>query len=239
MASNGQLGPARVMRWGNLNAWVLGLLMLTSSVSALLLRPKEYVAQEHAPVVLSEIFPQSFGEWREDPQRLIEVVDPQTRELLDRIYSDTLDRRYIDKSGYEIMLSVAYGTDQRLRNSLAAHKPEVCYPAQGFSIRDKQPVDLKTRFGTIPAVHFFATLNARQEPVTYWFTVGQTAPHPGLQRRWIEIEYGLTGRIPDGMLVRVSSIDPDPSHAYAMHQLFVDELLASINKKQRTRIAGL
>jgi len=67
------------------------------------------------------------NDWREDPQRIVQVVDPQTRELLDKLYSETLSRTYVNANGYRIMLSLAYGSDQR--DSLQVHKPEVCYPA--------------------------------------------------------------------------------------------------------------
>jgi len=69
-------------------------------------------------------------------------------------------------------------------------------------------LQLATPFGEIPAQRLFASRGAREEPVTYWFTVGE-AVQGKLQRRLAELSYGLTARISDGMLFRVSSIDPD------------------------------
>ena len=79
----------------------------------------------------------------------------------------------MNAAGYRIMLSLAYGSNQR--GSLQAHKPEVCYPTQGFSITYNEVTTLNTPFREIPARHPFGTLGARQEPVTYWITVGDTA----------------------------------------------------------------
>ena len=47
------------------------------------------------------------------------------------------------------MLSLAYGDDQRA--DLTAHKPEVCYPAQGFQLHANKEDGLQTPFGTITA----------------------------------------------------------------------------------------
>lgn len=50
----------------------------------------------------------------------MQVVNPQTQELLDKLYSQILTRTYVNAKGYRIMLSLAYGSDQR--GALQAHK---------------------------------------------------------------------------------------------------------------------
>jgi hypothetical protein len=50
---------------------------------------------------------------------------------------------------------------------------------------------------------------------------------------------GLTGQISDGLLVRVSSIDESPAHAFPVHDLFANDLLAAMPTADRTRISGL
>jgi len=52
---------------------------------------------------------------------------------LDKLYSQILNRVYVNATGYRIMLLLAYGSDQH--GSLQADKPEVCYPAQGFALQ--------------------------------------------------------------------------------------------------------
>jgi len=49
----------------------------------------------------------------------------------------------------------------------------------------------------------------------------------------------LTGQIPDGLLFRVSSIDPDTARAYTMQDQFIADLLKAVNDKDRKRISGL
>ena len=143
----------------------------------------------------------------------------------------------MNASGYHIMLSLAYGSDQH--GSLQAHKPEVCYPAQGFVVQNNEAGLLATAFGDIPVRRLFTTMRARQEPVTYWFTVGDKAVQGKLQKRLVDLRYGLTGRIPDGMLFRVSSIDPDQGRAYQMQDQFINQLLQTVSPAERKRLSGL
>lgn len=85
----------------------------------------------------------------------------------------------------------------------------------------------------------YTTMRPRHEAVTYWFTVGDRAIEGKLQKRLVELSFGLTGRIPDGMLLRISSIDPDESRAYRQHEDFVKELLASVSPAARKRLSEL
>ena len=76
------------------------------------------------------------------------MVNPQTQELLDKLYSEVLTRVYVNASGYRIMRSLAYGFDQR--GAMQAHMPEVCYPAQGFILKGMNAGCLQPRSATFP-----------------------------------------------------------------------------------------
>lgn len=217
-------------------ALLIAALMITASVGAIALRPDQKVA-DIAKISLDTMIPRQFGDWREEPQRSLSVVNPQTQALLDKLYSQLLTRVYINKEGYRVMLSLAYGSDQR--GALQAHKPEVCYPAQGFTLHSSKTSPLTTPFGEIPAQRLYTTLGPRQEPVTYWFTVGDTAVQSKLQKRLVDLRYGLTGQIPDGMLFRVSSIDANQDRANQLQDQFVNQLLQVIPPGDRKRLSGL
>jgi EpsI family protein len=218
-------------------AYFIAALMCAASIGAVIARPGTKVADLGPAISLETLIPKQFGEWREEPQRTVQVVNPQTQELLDRLYSETLSRTYVNASGYRIMLSLAYGSDQR--GALQAHKPEVCYPAQGFTLHRTEAEQLVTPFGAIPAQRLFTSRGPREEPVTYWFTVGDKAVQGKLQRRLAELSYGLTGRIPDGMLFRVSSIDPDQARANQLQNQFINQLLQAVSPAERKRLSGL
>ncbi len=74
---------------------------------------------------------------------------------------------------------------------------------------------------------------------TYWFSLGEQAVQSRWEKRFIEIRLGLTGQVPDGLLVRVSSIDPDATRAYKAHEAFVDALLAAAKPADRRKLAGV
>lgn len=221
----------------NRSVLLLAALMFATSVGAIVVRPDTKAAERGPEISLEAMVPKRFSGWQEEEQRTAQMVNPQTKELLDKLYSQILSRTYIDADGYRIMLSVAYGSDQR--GALQAHKPEVCYPAQGFKLHDFAPAELRTDFGSITAKRLFASLRTRSEPVTYWFTVGDSAVKNAIEKRIVELRYGLTGQIPDGLLFRVSSIDADRERAYRMQERFINDLLLSVSPADRLRLSGL
>jgi EpsI family protein len=218
-------------------AFVLSALMLAASAAAVVTRPSKKLSVERASATLETSVPRRFADWQELTLTTVHVVNPQTQELLDKLYSEVLSRVYVNGSGYRIMLSLAYGSDQR--GGLQAHKPEVCYPAQGFSVRSNEAGRLVTAHGEIPVRRLFTSMGARLEPLTYWFTVGDRAVEGTTQKRLVELVFGLTGRIPDGMLFRVSSIDADPQRAYRLQEDFVKQLLEALPAADRKRLSGL
>lgn len=218
-------------------ALVITALMFTAGVGAMVARPTTKVADERPPISLATMIPKQFGDWREAPLRYSQVVNPQAQELLDKLYTEVLTRTYVNGDGYHIMLSLAYGSDQR--GSLQAHKPEVCYPAQGFTMQKNDTGQLATTYGSIPVRRLFGNLGAREEPITYWFTVGDQAVQDSTQKRLVDLRYGLTGRIPDGLLFRVSSIDGNPLRAYGIQDRFANQLLEAVSPDERKRLSGL
>ncbi len=211
--------------------------MFAAGVGAIFARPSTKLADERPAVSLKSVVPGQFGDWREAPAGRLQVVNPQTQELLDKLYSEVLARTYVNSGGYRIMLSLAYGSDQR--GGLQAHRPEVCYPAQGFVLEKSEPGLVVTPFGSIAVRRLFATMGARQEPLTYWFAVGDQVVQGSTQKKLVELMFGLTGRVPDGMLFRVSSIDADQSRAYRMQEQFINQLLESVSPAERKRLSGL
>jgi EpsI family protein len=216
---------------------LLACLMAISAAVGLTAKPSAKASDVGPRFVLEDAVPTMFGDWRELPKSGGYMVNPQTKELLDKLYSQTLTRTYIHSNGYRIMLSLAYGDDQR--GDLQAHRPEVCYPAQGFALHSTQEAQVLTPFGSIAGRRLSTSLGSRKEPVTYWFTVGDTPVSSKVQQRMIEIKLGLTGQIPDGLLFRVSSIDDDTARAFGMQENFVADLLKATTKQARLRLSGL
>lgn len=216
---------------------VMATLMTIVSVGVIAARPGTKAASVGPKFLLESVVPKKFGDWTLVPETGNQVVNPQTKEILDKLYSQVLARTYVNGAGERVMLSIAYGDDQR--GDLVAHKPEVCYPAQGFQLMANVAADIATPFGSIPGRRLNTVLGTRKELVTYWFAVGTSAVTSKFQQRMIEVKMGMTGQIPDGLLFRVSSIDELPSRAFGIQEKFVAELLSSVAPVDRPRLSGL
>lgn len=215
---------------------VIGGLLFATALTAAALKPTQLVAAGAEPN-LETLVPDQFGDWQQDTTRVMQIVDPSQQATLDRLYGQVLTRLYVDGRGTRIMLSIAYGADQR--DDLAVHRPEVCYPAQGAQVLGTRDAVLEFPWGPVPARRLVTQFGPRHEPVTYWTMVGDRAVVSALQVKLEQMRYGLRGRIPDGLLVRASSIDPDDDRAFADQARFLADLLGALPPADRKRLSGL
>jgi EpsI family protein len=198
--------------------------MIAASGAAMALRPSHVAATPVAK--LDVMVPTQFGTWRVDDQQEASVVNPNLQQILETIYTDTLSRVYLGPDGQRMMLALAYGQNQN--RDLQVHKPEVCYVAQGFRLLASEKVDVTTAQGRIPAMRLVAQMGPRIEPITYWIRVGDRVIRGWLEQNIARVELGLHGQLPDGLLVRVSSIDSDRAEAFAQQQVFLSDMLKAI-----------
>jgi EpsI family protein len=209
-------------------AWRTALLLaaglVASGVLAHGLRPNQVLAERHPPPALASLVPARLGAWQHETQAALALVPPDVQASEQQLYQQTLTRVYVDPQGQRIMLSIAYGSRQR-GNALQAHRPEYCYKAQGFELEQIQDSRLQLGALSLPLRRLLARRHQRIEPVSYWMTVGDQAVLPGLDRKWLQLRFGLQGLVPDGLLVRVSSLGQDQAHAYALHDQFIQALL--------------
>lgn len=215
----------------------MGILMVSSGALTMALIPTIRIADQQEKVNLEIMIPEKFGDWQIDKSIVPLQVDAETQTKLDKMYNQTLARTYINSQNERIMLSIAYGGDQS--DNLAVHKPEVCYYAQGFEIMKTLSDELLTQYGKLPIKRLLAVKGNRNEPITYWVTVGNKAVLPGLDQKLQQLRYGLTGNVPDGILVRVSSIDTDNANAYQLQAIFIRDLLSAVDGKERVRLIGI
>lgn len=215
---------------------LIAVTMLVGVVLSIAARPTHKLAAERARIDLDAIVPRSFGDWRVDTSILPVQPGADLRASLNKIYSQTVSRTYVNSRGQRIMLSIAYGDDQS--DALQVHKPEICYAAQGFQVFKEALGQIKTDYGELPVKRLLAVRGNRMEPITYWITVGDYAIQVGFQQKLAQLKYGVTGQIPDGMLVRASSIDRNEGQAYRLQADFLRQMLAAVSDKNRVRVAG-
>jgi EpsI family protein len=222
-----------------LHAWIICAVAVVVAVASHAFQPTELLAQRLGDIDLEAVVPDKFGGWRRDALSAAGVVDPQTKAFIDSIYTRTLARVYVAEDGYRIMLSIAYSRDHS-DNRDSFHRPELCYPASGFNILGQADADIATAHGTVSARRLITRLGAaRPEPVTYWVTIGEHAVVTGMDRKWASLSYTSRGLIPDGLLFRVSSIDPNPDKAFARQDQFIRDFVAALKPQDRRRLAGL
>ena len=78
-------------------ALLIATLMVTASIGAIVARPDMGAASPEPALSLEAMIPKRFGDWREEMQ-FEHVVNPQERELLEKLYSNTLSRTYVNSS---------------------------------------------------------------------------------------------------------------------------------------------
>ena len=215
---------------------ILMALMLLSAGLGAALKPTIFTADERPPIDLKVMVPTAFGDWQEQLNVTAQIIDPTQQETLDKIYSQILTRTFVNSQGYRVMLSMAYGKNQS--KSLELHLPDVCYPAQGFSVDRSTKASLEILGKSVPITRLETKLGQRHEPLIYWTLVGDTITKSAFEKRLTEMRYAITGRIPDGILVRVSSIDRSPENAFAIQQRFASELIQYIAPEIRNRFVG-
>jgi len=191
----------------------------------------------YPPVQLDKQVPSNFGVWRVDASLVPVLPDPSVQARLDQIYNQVLARTYIDNRGRRVMLSIAYGADQG-SDSTAVHRPEFCYAAQGFTVQARGEDQIRIEGSTLRVKRLVGTLAGRIEPITYWVTLNDRATLPGLDRKLQQIALGLRGQIPDGLLLRVSTLGLPTTEAFTLQDEFVLALRQSMPAALRPRYFG-
>jgi EpsI family protein len=82
---------------------------------------------------------------------------------------------------------------------------------------------------------------ARIEVVTYWIRVGERIARGPWDTRWTIFSAGLRGQVPDGLLVRASSLaesTQDAEHELALQHEFLADLYRGAPDATRAFLTG-
>ena len=230
------------MRISPVQAILASIAILSAALLAEALRPRELLASTEVAPNLERVIPKYFGGWHLVPN--IGLVTPSEpgafveRELETRIYSQEVARGYADAAGNMIMFLVAYGPVQNYR--LKSHLPEVCYGAAGFRVSAKTVTQLNYQAGAAPLTvsRVTAEKERRFEPITYWMKVGGDVATGVFDRQISRMKYGLRGIIPDGALIRVSTVGLSEAASYKLQDQFIHDLLEALPQHDRKFFTG-
>ena len=218
---------------------MLGLALTLAAVVAPLLTPKLH-AVDDAPD-LTTTLPKAVGDWRAIETALVHV-QLTTGTSTDQPYDQSVMRSYTDGHANVIHIAVAWGRQQR--QEVKIHRPELCYPAQGFQV-------LKLQDTTFPIADAAGSpitgkrmitkdRSGQIEAVSYWIRIGGVYSDSAWQTRKHIFTEGLAGRIPDGVLVRVSQRVPTASNmdeVFQRQEAFAAQLVQASEPRTRDLLA--
>lgn len=221
------------MKMSRIQIGLASIALLAAALLAQVLAPRELMARTFASLDLQQVVPKQFGQWTLVPSLSpVTPADPEGYVEPDaqsgRVYSQEVGRVYTDGQGHIVMLMVAYGPVQNYR--LKAHRPEMCYTAAGFRVSNKTAAQVSYRDNAQPlkVTRLIAERESRLEPISYWMRVGNDIATGVVDRQLIRLKYGLRGIIPDGALVRVSTVGMPPDASYKLQDQFIRDLLAAV-----------
>jgi EpsI family protein len=153
---------------------------------------------------LQDLVPETIGDW--NFVATSGLVLPPKDQLRDTIYSQLLTHVYQRDDGAVVMLLIAYSAAQD--GVIQVHRPETCYPASGYRLIQNQSHEVPIDGPRHPRGRFIvADNNIRREQMIYWTRLGHYFPTRWAEQRVAVARENLSGRIPDGVLVRISTLD--------------------------------
>jgi EpsI family protein len=218
----------------NRRSMLIGTALLGVGGAAIARQP-EPIAVPVRKEALDKLIPLQIGNWTYRDASGIVLPPPDA--LSDALYSGLVTRSYVSPDRLPMMLLVAYSNVQD--GMLQVHRPEVCYPAGGYHLSPTQVEEVPNGVGGgISANIFSADGISRTEQVLYWTRIGNSFPTSWLDQRMAVVRANLDGMIPDGILVRLSTLAPDMASAQGDLAAFAAQLVGSASPAARQLLIG-
>ena len=214
---------------------LIGMASGLTATSAYALKPRR---EEHRLITakLEDLIPKSVGPWRYGSADGIVVARPEDA-LPTQGYDQLVARTYESPERPKIMLLVAYGSTQGA--TLQLHRPETCYPGQGFGLSDFSEPDFNFAPGQpVHARRFTASRDQRVERLIYWTRIANSFPRNTAGEYRAILGSVLRGVVPDGILVRVSTITPDIRQADQALEQFTAQLIRGTSSAGQQLLVG-
>lgn len=213
---------------------LMGGAMLATAAAATTLVPKPAFAPLR-PGQLEAAIPQTLGAWRF--VRSSGLVLPPQDETEARTYDQVLTRVYDDGGGAPVMLLIAYGGGQS--GLFVVHRPEACYPAQGFQLSGRAEVPIPVGPArAVSGTFWSASSDVRTEQMLYWTRIGDAFPRSWAAEHVALVRNNLSLVLPDGVLVRMSILSSDPLASKERLDLFARALVAGVGPLGRRVLLG-
>jgi len=184
---------------------------------------------------LDKIIPLKVDNWTYETAS--GLVLPPPDQLARLLYDQQVARSYTSPDDLPVMLLLAYGSSQS--GMLQIHRPEICYPASGFHLTETQVTSIPLAANhAIASRSFTASSDTRVEQVLYWTRIGELVPTSWVGQRLAVVRSNLQGQIPDGLLVRLSTVSDDAAHAQATLKKFARAMIEAMPAARQRMLIG-
>jgi EpsI family protein len=205
----------------------------SAAVVPALISPGAQAVDLEGAMSLERLVPERVESWRHLPSPGILIPKGEGG---DESYDDVLTRYYVSESASPVMLLIGFGGIQSGNAQL--HRPEVCYPAAGFHLDHWEDIALALSGRSVSARAVTAAAPGRIEQILYWTRIGSDFPTSSLAQRWSILRHSIRGSLPDGTLVRISTIDPNRARAVRSLRTFAASLVGSGSPRLRELLIG-
>lgn len=216
--------------------FAIGAACVAGAAIAYAAKPRRLVSLMPPGRKLAEILPQAFDGWTS--QDTSDLVAPSNSDsLAARLYGETVCRIFSQQDGPQVTMLMAHGDIQS--NELQLHRPEVCYPAFGYTVSESAPMKISVAHGvSIPGRKLIASLTERKEAVFYWTRLGEFFPTTVTEQRVQRLETAMRHYIPDGILARFSIVGSDFPLSINVVTQFVPTLIKHVTAANRAALIG-
>lgn len=213
---------------------VSGLLCAVTSGGAAI-GARKHLSRRYAAVALADLLPVTCGAWH---RRAALTPAPEADDSLSlSLYSAQATTRFVHDNAASVSVFLAYGPVQD--DARQIHRPEECYPAAGYDVRETGVVPLVVRPAlTIPLSCIEAEAREEVQHIGYWVRIGDRLAPTAASQRLALLRAAASGTIEDGLLVRCAVAGGTAAAAALVRADFIVAWINSLSDGQRAAVLG-
>ncbi|MGB3472826.1 MAG: exosortase C-terminal domain/associated protein EpsI [Erythrobacter sp.] len=178
--------------------------------------------------------PDEFGAWRSLPAS--RIILPPDDALSQAAYQQQLVKAYSDGLGPPVTVVAAYGSRQTY--ALQLHRPEICYPASGFSLLAQSRGHLDVGDRSIAVGWITARRGTRIDRIVYWTRIADEFVDDIWRQRLTIARRAVAGELADGMLIRISTESLRPEEMDARLARFASGWSGALSPRAKALVWG-
>lgn len=176
------------------------------------------------------------------------VTSPAWNSTAEKEYDKVAAQSYLDEYGNKITVVMTWSRNGIQR---AGHIQQLCYTTQGFSISKPRDIEVSFPSRTLSVTVFEASrLGGEVDDVLYWRVTGGKVMENIMENKFNnyrlshrilkikEVINHLTGKIPDNVMVRISSVRSHKERPSAVPLQYLQEYVPLLSLSDRKLLLG-